>query len=44
MKIGVLGNANSSTSVESVEHSSSSRPVKKTKKAVCEEKAPFHFT
>ena len=27
-----------------VEHSSSSRPVKKTKKVVCEENAPFHFT
>ena len=27
-----------------VEHSSSSRPVKKTKKIVCEENAPFHFT
>ena len=27
-----------------VEHSSSSRPMKKTKKVVCEENAPFHFT
>ena len=27
-----------------VEHSSSSRPVKKTKKVVCEENARFHFT
>ena len=27
-----------------VEHSSSSRLVKKTKKIVCEENAPFHFT
>ena len=26
-----------------VEHRSSSRPVKKTKKVVCEENAPFHF-
>ena len=27
-----------------VEHNPSSRPVKKTKKIVCEENAPFHFT